>query len=114
MQQQVALLAEGVDRNGSINDSSCTTCTVALLAEGVDRNIPTLRRAFLTRTVALLAEGVDRNAMAMLCEQAPPMSPSSRRAWIEIGKAGADALGGGLSPSSRRAWIEIYRKAAGR
>ena len=34
------------------------------------------------------------------------VSPSSRRAWIEITRsAAADVCGG--SPSSRRAWIEI-------
>ena len=55
----VALLAEGVDRN-------CMLCSrrllldVALLAEGVDRNSgrPLMH---CTSYVALLAEGVDRN-----------------------------------------------------
>ena len=63
-------------------------------------------------------------------------SPSSRRAWIEIRKAGVkaelasvallaegvdrncyvstDGSAGGMSPSSRRAWIEIsYRGRCG-
>ena len=35
-------------------------------------------------------------------------SPSSRRAWIEIGLAGV-AVPDKASPSSRRAWIEILR-----
>ena len=34
--------------------------------------------------VALLAEGVDRNSYAILQEKRRIMSPSSRRAWIEI------------------------------
>ena len=34
----VALLAEGVDRNGS-EKSGCALPSVALLAEGVDRNV---------------------------------------------------------------------------
>ena len=37
----VALLAEGVDRNTSINDAGQETARVALLAEGVDRNVKT-------------------------------------------------------------------------
>ena len=57
---------------------------VALLAEGVDRNMHSSWLIPLPRLVALLAEGVDRNF-----EQLQPlarwiMSPSSRRAWIEI------------------------------
>ena len=36
------------------------------------------------------------------------LSPSSRRAWIEIRMASALALEGRPSPSSRRAWIEIH------
>ena len=58
--------------------------SVALLAEGVDRNnAPDLIRLKLGK-VALLAEGVDRNGItsAMVCDSW--LSPSSRRAWIEI------------------------------
>ena len=40
---QVALLAEGVDRNQTWARESKTTPTVALLAEGVDRNHITAR-----------------------------------------------------------------------
>ena len=41
-----------------------------------------------SRYVALLAEGVDRNAMlAAICKDRA-VSPSSRRAWIEIAPAG--------------------------
>ena len=35
------------------------------------------------------------------------MSPSSRRAWIEIPLVADDVLQVAESPSSRRAWIEI-------
>ena len=35
------------------------------------------------------------------------LSPSSRRAWIEIEKEGVVVRDGYGSPSSRRAWIEI-------
>ena len=56
----VALLAEGVGRNGLY-----TTATpygpVALLAEGVGRNLPTTREGEIA-----------------------DLSPSSRRAWVEI------------------------------
>ena len=56
---------------------------VALLAEGVDRNI---RRGLFCRAghVALLAEGVDRNIGGGGDKYATTLSPSSRRAWIEI------------------------------
>ena len=83
--------------------------------------------------VALLAEGVDRNFLNWLFAQICELSPSSRRAWIEIPSLASaaaptarvalltegvdrNARAGGLyrscrsSPSSRRAWIEI-RKA---
>ena len=56
---------------------------VALLAEGVDRNKLTTssdQHAF----VALLAEGVDRNAAGKYHPGVRVVSPSSRRAWIEI------------------------------
>ena len=36
--------------------------------------------------VALLAEGVDRNSCTSLRCSSTKRSPSSRRAWIEIGK----------------------------
>ena len=79
----VALLAEGVDRNfasSGMNDVD----EVALLAEGVDRNRLYGEGIRLT-AVALLAEGVDRNfrPRALSCPEI--VSPSSRRAWIEIG-----------------------------
>ena len=57
---EVALLAEGVDRN-SIDQAAIIRMTVALLAEGVDRNSKTHTQAADLFRVALLAEGVDRN-----------------------------------------------------
>ena len=63
------------------------SATVALLAEGVDRNglcaaLPVHER------VALLAEGVDRNVTAFSLRSRCGWSPSSRRAWIEINYLG--------------------------
>ena len=102
---KVALLAEGVDRNlcwelkprtSWKSPSSrrawieiCTLgcadgCTsVALLAEGVDRNNRFTGTAH-TPEVALLAEGVDRNLGHEVDVPQLIVSPSSRRAWIEI------------------------------
>ena len=80
--------------------------------------------------VALLAEGVGRNKVDCVAAAYAAGSPSSRRAWVEIGlfhlQKGAEgpvallAEGVGrnrqdeidrnirlLSPSSRRAWVEI-------
>ena len=56
---------------------------VALLAEGVDRNWM-LEHRIQKREVALLAEGVDRNIRWLNACGVVSMSPSSRRAWIEI------------------------------
>ena len=78
----VALLAEGVDRNLSMA-ALVDTYKVALLAEGVDRNRFVLAGPFQLQ-VALLAEGVDRNLRPALDFSQQIMSPSSRRAWIEI------------------------------
>ena len=124
---QVALLAEGVDRNLLVEDDDFAVCTspssrrawieiyrlhlnrcfpvVALLAEGVDRNIrlELSRRSFW---VALLAEGVDRNYPPARSSLSCRGSPSSRRAWIEITLELRRRFTT-LSPSSRRAWIEI-------
>ena len=57
---EVALLAEGVDRNNSLNSLNSGT-GVALLAEGVDRNHTKISDKTVQIPVALLAEGVDRN-----------------------------------------------------
>ena len=56
----VALLAEGVDRN-FFKTREVWNSGVALLAEGVDRNILDDTGNAALVEVALLAEGVDRN-----------------------------------------------------
>ena len=56
--------------------------------------------------VALLAEGVGRNLPALRIGGGRPKSPSSRRAWVEIG-TGPLNTAHHRSPSSRRAWVEI-------
>ena len=57
--------------------------------------------------VALLAEGVDRNYVLVAKILVPHLSPSSRRAWIEIVCGHLILDPAAVSPSSRRAWIEI-------
>ena len=59
LSEEVALLAEGVDRN-IVNAPDVEVVLVALLAEGVDRNCSGLLSPW-SSSVALLAEGVDRN-----------------------------------------------------
>ena len=95
----------------------------------MDRNCTTTETVFCRIYVALLAEGVDRNLLAVCTILTVVMSPSSRRAWIEIQSnrqgtkkkyvallaEGVDrnnkpviiTSGYRTSPSSRRAWIEI-------
>ena len=81
--RDVALLAEGVDRNYLPSCHHWSHC-VALLAEGVDRNLADCYLICTIMSVALLAEGVDRNSEIAFSRAAAPVSPSSRRAWIEI------------------------------
>ena len=57
---------------------------VALLAEGVDRNSKNSTSGALMVIVALLAEGVDRNCTVVVVRGKVCLSPSSRRAWIEM------------------------------
>ena len=117
-----------MDRNSGIS-GYFSGSSVALLAEGVDRNLVTKGETTYDMSVALLAEGVDRNLLIPQGQLAGLMSPSSRRAWIEIPSTlhtasrilvallaeGVDRnslsftsmLSPLLSPSSRRAWIEI-------
>ena len=57
---------------------------VALLAEGVDRNDYDISESARAALVALLAEGVDRNRNGKTVCLCKASSPSSRRAWIEI------------------------------
>ena len=66
-----------------------------------------IRRAKTSRKpVALLAEGVDRNMYSTRLRTEFALSPSSRRAWIEI-RLQLCKQHRHMSPSSRRAWIEI-------
>ena len=81
---KVALLAEGVDRNISFVRTTVKLGSVALLAEGVDRNSYNAEFKDIPNGVALLAEGVDRNIIYLRSVLRWEMSPSSRRAWIEI------------------------------
>ena len=60
------------------------TARVALLAEGVDRNMAARWAGMDSEEVALLAEGVDRNLLGSSSGSTSLVSPSSRRAWIEI------------------------------
>ena len=59
---------------------------VALLAEGVDRNSGSGGGVIAADRVALLAEGVDRNCTKSMILAKMALSPSSRRAWIEMWK----------------------------
>ena len=61
----------------------CGLQHVALLAEGVDRNSQ-IAIEYYPIYVALLAEGVDRNQPGIDFISFYQLSPSSRRAWIEI------------------------------
>ena len=56
---------------------------VALHPEGVDRNAAHID-AVLAAAVALHPEGVDRNSIYEVLPAILELSPSTRRAWIEI------------------------------
>ena len=101
----VALHPEGVDRNARFSLHSPFP-KVALHPEGVDRNRLLLTALMPSNRVALHPEGVDRNrpGAASFCNRR--MSPSTRRAWIEMLMVeSTPSLY--QSPSTRRAWIEI-------
>ncbi len=57
---------------------------VALLAEGVGRNTFGITQTRTLPLVALLAEGVGRNTQHNVFRFIEKVSPSSRRAWVEI------------------------------
>ena len=57
--------------------------------------------------VALHPEGVDRNTILDTKFIGVTMSPSTRRAWIEISSILLRNAASLQSPSTRRAWIEI-------
>ena len=114
---KVALLAEGVDRNLPVRISCRKSGRSPSSRRAWIEIISGTRRAWIeitlpqrsrrTRSVALLAEGVDRNCYAARKVRGYKMSPSSRRAWIEIPYTFFLPFALGGSPSSRRAWIEI-------
>ncbi len=97
--------------------SSHSVQIAALFSDVFGQALPNLCRSFYNETkagmffsvfaVALLAEGVDRNCSAMSGLYALTRSPSSRRAWIEMGSTRSAWDWQRPSPSSRRAWIEI-------
>ncbi len=68
MSEVVALPAEGVDRNRSLDVNGYRGYQVALPAEGVDRNWAFSRTTRRGLGVALPAEGVDRNPLP-LCKE---------------------------------------------
>ena len=104
--REVALLAEGVDRNQWSNVCS-SSAAVALLAEGVDRNIEVPRGCCVT-VVALLAEGVDRNQIGKI--NGTLVGVALLAEGVDRNEQQNDAVASRLlSPSSRRAWIEIAR-----
>ena len=57
---------------------------VALHPEGVDRNFEHRNSDFAALNVALHPEGVDRNSTLPKTGPKISVSPSTRRAWIEI------------------------------
>ena len=63
-------------------------------------------QSHVSNNVALLAEGVDRNGIMHYLARYLVLSPSSRRAWIEMLHTWIPRRTP-WSPSSRRAWIEI-------
>ena len=80
---------------------------VALHPEGVDRNFEGDGETE-AEEVALHPEGVDRNNVCCAACSRVNLSPSTRRAWIEI--LYNDKSKSWLrSPSTRRAWIEMPR-----
>ena len=57
---------------------------VALHPEGVDRNVMFVEPPLFVYSVALHPEGVDRNSIYEVLPAILELSPSTRRAWIEI------------------------------
>ena len=82
----VALHPEGVDRNWGCFCWAKYECDVALHPEGVDRNNPERLVTAEKAQVALHPEGVDRNKRTRTFYAEMVLSPSTRRAWIEINK----------------------------
>ena len=82
--QPVALHPEGVDRNFRLQVFEPHATMVALHPEGVDRNIIFIHLCHFGEIVALHPEGVDRNIKDREVKVEYVLSPSTRRAWIEI------------------------------
>ena len=102
----VALLAEGVDRNNvdfvrperhhksPSSRRAWIEIRLSVIDNTVNTSSPSSRRAWIEipptlnqpngSLVALLAEGVDRNSFTSVELFSTCSSPSSRRAWIEI------------------------------
>ena len=97
--------------------SSRSVQIAAVFSDVFGQALPNLCRSFYNETkaemffsvfaVALLAEGVDRNSQLRYCGHVFGLSPSSRRAWIEMLIEIKFERISSQSPSSRRAWIEI-------
>ena len=81
--ENVALLTESVDWNGSTTIQPNRHLNVALLTESVDWNI-LAQISPLFCSVALLTESVDWNIRILIVVNYMLLSLSSRRAWIEI------------------------------
>ena len=107
----VALHPEGVDRNFQPRRPCRSTCRVALHPEGVDRNQKFYKTTTEEQDVALHPEGVDRNLIDTNANMTCFVSPSTRRAWIEILSKIGTYTPRNKSPSTRRAWIEIVIKS---
>ena len=127
----VALLAEGVDRNIRKEDygtapksPSSRRAWIEMLIEikfeRISSQSPSSRRAWIEISVQRLQHSRRRSPSSRRAWIEivflpgfiePDMSPSSRRAWIEIVDELAARLGK-KSPSSRRAWIEIGRSGS--
>ena len=76
----------------------CLSCqnvkrvSVALHPEGVDRNTQSCKSLYALCKVALHPEGVDRNNPSRTTTATKRLSPSTRRAWIEILKPTANCF----------------------
>ena len=83
MKNQVALLAEGGDRN-FLRPFAGRPAVGSPSSQRAWIEMPMARISAVISFVALLAEGVDRNSLRSRCGRPDRRSPSSQRAWIEI------------------------------
>ena len=82
---------------------------VALLAEGVDRN-GSRKKRIQPASLSLSSRRAWIEIALSPCNAGGKTSLSSRRAWIEIAACSRSRRSAGRSLSSRRAWIEIEIK----